>query len=353
MNSHSNLKGVFFEEEAFQALESLFNKKSYSKVVLLCDANTHEHCLPPFLGKAPFIGDSNLEILELEPGEETKSIEILAQVWDAFGALEMDRKSILINIGGGVITDLGGFAAATYMRGIDFVNFPSSLLAMVDASVGSKTGINFGGFKNRIGLFSDPQMVGIIPDFLKTLAPDELKSGWAEMLKHGLIADDAHFRELINRAYKAEAFDADIIKRSIGIKAAVVNQDKYEGGLRKILNFGHTIGHALESYYHQAGQPISHGYAVGLGMIVELGLSVEYADLDAAKAKAIQLQLRAEFSFPTIKIEKETFLNLVIGDKKNSAGQLQFSLLADAGKAVYDKQIALESIWPYMEREGL
>jgi len=342
--------GLFFEEKALAQFQSLLLEKDYSKIVVLCDSNTHEYCLPGFLSQLPEMNSDKLEVLELEPGEGNKSLEVLAQLWDAFGALEMDRHSLLINLGGGVISDLGGFAAATYMRGIDFVNFPTSLLAMVDASVGAKTGINFGAYKNRIGLFSEPLMVGILPEFLDTLPEEEFLSGWAEMLKHGLIADVEHYRALIRRKPTASQIDSDLIAHSVAIKARVVSQDKHEGGLRKILNFGHSIGHALESWYQQAGQPLTHGYAVALGMQVELSLSAAFAGCDINEVQALQTDIRKLYSVPKLKPQAEELKPLLLGDKKNKGSHLHFSLLRECGTAVYDIEVPMESVLEYYHK---
>lgn len=336
---------VFFEDDALQELERLLVKKDYTRLILLCDSNTHEFCVPRFLEACPFMASENLEILELEPGEESKSMEVYAQLIDALGALQVDRGALMINLGGGVITDIGGFLASTYMRGFDFVNFPTSLLAMVDASVGGKTGINFGGYKNRVGLFADPLMVGIIPNFLDSLPADELSSGWAEMLKHGLIADFSHYRNLIRRKPRVDAIDRALIEHSVSLKANVVSEDRFEGGRRKILNFGHSLGHALESYYHQVGKGLSHGHAVALGMQVELALSTSYAGLGAQEAQEIIEALKQHYAFPEVEIEAELFHQLLVGDKKNVEGQLRLTLLEAPGRAVYDVEVPGEAPW--------
>ncbi len=342
---------VFFDSAALQGLEEICAEKSYSRIALLCDSNTHEHCLPDFLGNCPFLQMEKLEVLELEPGEETKSLEVLAQLWDAFGALNLDRKSLLINLGGGVITDIGGFAAATYMRGIDFVNFPTSLLAMVDASVGGKTGINFSGFKNRIGSFYDPLMVGIWPQFLETLSSQELHSGKAEMLKHGLIADYAHFQDLISDS--TDFPSVELIQRSIEIKASIVTKDQKEGGLRKVLNFGHTIGHALESYFQEIEQSISHGEAVALGILVELDLSSQYSGLKGEEAETLIQQIRNLYPIPTASLDWDRLLEILAGDKKNEKGSLLFALLEAPGKAVFDIEVAKEHLVSSLKRQLL
>lgn len=350
MNEQLQEARVFFQEDALSQLGEILTRKSYSKISILCDSNTHDLCLPDFLAAVPELPEAALEIIELEPGEDQKSLEVLAQLWDAFASLEMDRKSLLINLGGGVISDLGGFAAATYMRGIDCINFPTSLLAMVDASVGAKTGINFGGFKNRIGSFSEPLMVGILPQFLDSLPEEEFLSGWAEMLKHGLIADADHYNELIRRQPNAENLSPELLAHSVSIKAAVVGQDARETGLRKVLNFGHSIGHALESYYYSKGQVISHGYAIALGMQAELALSVAFADMDQNSAQSCINELKSIYPAPSDSPpEKVAFLSLLRGDKKNQGSDLKFVLLAEVGKAVYDVELPEAAAWQSVE----
>jgi len=349
MNNSLAALEVYFGGRASHRLNEIIRDSAYSKIAVLCDSNTQEKCLPHFLAELPNLAIENLEIIELEPGEGNKSLEVLAQLWDAFGALGLDKQSLLINLGGGVITDLGGFAAATYMRGMDFINFPTSLLAMADASVGSKTGINFSGFKNRIGLFADPIMVGILPDFLATLEQSEFQSGWAEMLKHGLIADGSHFEELIHLKPDFESITESLIKHTIEIKAAVVLSDKGEQGQRKILNFGHTLGHALESFYQSEGNGITHGHAVALGMQIELLLSSQYSGLDEHQAKAAKEALARQYPFPNQSIDKEELLNLVLGDKKNQAGEIRFALLSSIGKAEFDVSVTQEAILNVLE----
>lgn len=325
----------------------LFEDYQYSKVLVLCDANTHELCLAHFLSLCPFIPGDHLEIIEVEAGEEAKSLEVLAQLWEAFGDLELDRKSLLINLGGGVITDLGGFAASTYMRGIDFVNFPTSLLAMVDASVGSKTGINFAGFKNRIGSFSDARMVGILSFFLESLDPEEKVSGWAEMLKHGFIADASHLEALMEAG--PYAIGPELISNSIAIKASFVEQDKMESGRRKILNFGHSIGHALEAYYAQIGKPISHGHSVALGMQVELLISTRFSSLELDKAQDFIDFLKRHYPFPRLSVDESQIKSLLGGDKKNAGGVARMSLLTAIGAGVVDQEVSIDEQWKHLQ----
>ena len=345
------MERVFFGEAAVERLAEVLEAKTYSRVGILCDANTHNYCLSSFLAALPKLDTETLEIIELEPGEDSKSLEIAAQVWDFLGESQFNRHSLLINLGGGVISDLGGFVASTYMRGMDFINFPTSLLAMVDASVGGKTGVNFGNFKNRVGLFVEPLMVGIVPDFLPTLPPEELQSGLAEMLKHGLIADYEHYQDLMQIIKAGGELSLNEIKRSVQIKAQVVDEDARETGLRKVLNFGHTVGHALEILYAEEGKPISHGYAVALGMQVELSLSVEQAGLNRERAESTRAELATLYPFPVAELKEEAFLRLVRGDKKNQGEAISLSLLADFGKAVFDVPLNAEQVWQALKQQ--
>ena len=234
---------------------SKFGISTYSKVAILVDENTKRDCLH----KLPKI--ENAIIIEIKSGEEYKNISTCNFIWEQLTINNFDRNSLLINLGGGVIGDMGGFCAATYKRGLDFIHIPTTLLAMVDASVGGKLGIDFKGFKNQIGLFNNPKAVLISPEFLETLAESELKSGFSEVVKHALISDNSLWVKLKNTPFTD--FDwGDIIDTNVQIKNKIVLADPFEKGERKKLNFGHTFGHAIESYYLEKGTPISHGEAV-------------------------------------------------------------------------------------------
>src|SRR5690606_33736054 len=233
---------VHMEGLAQAALNQHIDKHNYSKIFVLVDGNTQQYCLPPFLEMLDFTFDV---LIVVAPGEEHKNIKTCLKVWEALSEADADRKSLLINLGGGVLTDLGGFVASTFKRGIDFINIPTTLLSMVDASVGGKTGVDLGSLKNQIGVINQPNLVLVFPEFLKTLESRQVTSGYAEMLKHGLIKDAAYWSSLkLENAF----MDASTIQKSIAIKNEVVLQDPMEKGLRKILNFGHTLGHAIESY---------------------------------------------------------------------------------------------------------
>ncbi|NER13782.1 3-dehydroquinate synthase [Leptobacterium flavescens] len=336
---------VHFNETAYQQLNAHLDEKKYSKLFLLVDQNTHEHCLSAFFNA---IGtDRTFEIIEIEAGEEHKNIHTCAGVWETLSELGADRKSLLINLGGGVVTDLGGFVASTFMRGISFINIPTSLLSMVDASVGGKTGVDLGPLKNQVGVIRLPEMVLIDTAYLATLPPNQMRSGLAEMLKHGLIYSESHWDSLQDLS-KLNLNDLDaLIHESIGIKNEVVISDPTEKGLRKILNFGHTLGHAIESYLLQSEtrEAILHGEAIAIGMILEVYISSKLADFPEAKVDAVKESMlsyfeKVEFNEQDI----QEIIELLKFDKKNSHGNINFVLLEDIAKTRIDCKVPNENI---------
>ena len=315
----SSCYAVHFNETAYKALNEHLAKTNYSKIFILVDENTHNFCLVPFM--AEIYADYEFEIIEIEPGEVNKNIETCTQVWEVLSELDADRKSLLINIGGGVVTDLGGFVASTFKRGIDFINVPTTLLSMVDASVGGKTGVDLGALKNQVGVINQPVMVLVISAFLNTLDERQMQSGFAEMLKHGLIKDKAYWNEL-KKLNDLTAID-QLIYHSVTIKNEVVLQDPTEQNLRKILNYGHTLGHAIESYFLEsdAHDLLLHGEAIAVGMILEGFLSykltnLSIGELDDIKHTFLNNYSKVEFSNTDI----EHILALLKFDKKNSHG---------------------------------
>ncbi|MDC6364597.1 MULTISPECIES: 3-dehydroquinate synthase [Flavobacteriaceae] len=335
----SHAYDVHLEELAVAALRQHITKNQYSKVFLLVDENTKKLCLPIFQD----ILDSNVDqILEIKSGEENKNISTCLQLWEELSNYDGDRKSLLINLGGGVLTDMGGFVASTFKRGIDFINVPTTLLSMVDASIGGKTGVDLGSLKNQIGVINQPQMVLIFPEFLKTLDPRQVNSGYAEMLKHGLIKDSNYWEDLKEADQYA---NAAFIQKSIAIKNDVVLQDPTEKGLRKILNFGHTLGHAIESYFleNPDKKTLLHGEAIAIGMILEGYLSHELKGLSKLSLQDIKHTFlnyfeRVEFDTDDI----DAILKLLKYDKKNSHGDINFVLLQSIGEAVTDVKVPEE-----------
>ena len=300
-----------------------------SKKIIIVDENTHENCLEYFITNFPELSDC--EVVMIPAGEENKVLEICFQVWEAFTDYQVGRKDLVINIGGGLVTDLGGFVASVYKRGMDYINIPTSLLGMVDASIGGKTGIDLGSYKNMIGTFSNPQAVFIDTQFLKTLPLEELLNGYAEMLKHALIADKAHWEELKSVSVMTELINYELIEKSINIKNGIVLQDPLEEGLRKSLNFGHTAGHALEGYFISS-KHLAHGHAVGLGMLVEAFISFRKGLLSEADFLEIE-ELILE-SFPLVYYDEnamDLFVSLLKNDKKNYNNDIHCCLLTSIG----------------------
>ena len=297
---------------------------NYSKVGILVDENTKRDCLH----KLPRIESSI--IIEIKSGEEYKNITTSNFIWKQLTKHNFDKNALLINLGGGVIGDMGGFCASTYKRGIDFIQIPTTLLSMVDASVGGKLGIDFTGLKNQIGLFSNPKAVLINPEFLQTLPEDQLQSGFAEVVKHALIVDKNLWDYLQNSSFKDLDW-GDIIKTSLQIKNKIVISDPKEKGERKKLNFGHTFGHAIESYYLEKGTPILHGEAIFMGIILES----EISELTQSEKNEIKNYILSNFGLPYT--PKKSYLHkFILNDKKNQEGKINFSLLKGIGNCTID-----------------
>lgn len=321
---------IYTGENSFSLLQQYIEDGHFSRLIFLVDENTHEHCLPILLQQLEDLPPT--EVLEIEAGEGSKDAEVLLQLWFALSDLGADRYSLIINVGGGVVTDLGGFLAGTFMRGIPFVNIPTSLLAMVDASNGGKTGVNLGGYKNRVGLFLNPEVVCVNVGFLETLPLRERKSGFAEMLKHGLISDYHYFNELLELDIEEDYPTEVMIERSIAIKQSFIDKDFRESGPRKALNFGHSIGHAIESLSLHSASPLLHGEAIILGMMAEVLLSVQYCGFDPELAGEINSKLKKIYPELVMPEDHSTIVELIYGDKKNKSQQLNFSLLSKPGQ---------------------
>ncbi|MFK7000057.1 3-dehydroquinate synthase [Flavobacterium oreochromis] len=331
---------VHFVNDNYLGLNQFLKENQFSKIFILVDENTNEYCLPHFL---PYLEtELPLEIIELEAGEENKTIETCVNVWEALTELGADRKSLIINVGGGVITDMGGFIASTFKRGLSFINIPTTLLAMVDASIGGKNGVDLGGLKNQIGTITQPEMVLINTQFLQSLSQRELRSGLAEMLKHGLIGNKNHwnrFKDLTNINFQEFDF---LIEESIAVKAKIVKEDPREIGIRKALNFGHTLGHAIETYFleHPNKERLLHGEAIACGIILESFLSVkkDLLSLDEyLEIKNLILNLYDSINFNDNEIN--FIMNLLIHDKKNEFGKIQFTLLNSIGQCIINQTV--------------
>tara|TARA_R110000868_G_scaffold121812_2_gene323098 strand:+ start:30193 stop:31143 length:951 start_codon:yes stop_codon:yes gene_type:complete len=303
------------------------------------DSNTVKHCYPLVSTHLP-----EHSSFIFEAGEVNKTLDTCVKIWDWMTENSFDRKTLILNIGGGVTGDMGGFCASTYKRGIRFINLPTTLLSQVDASVGGKLGIDFKGFKNHIGVFNQPEGVLIGEEFLGTLPEPELRSGYAEVIKHGLIRNVNYFNSLKTENWQAQSWK-DIISVSVGIKRDVVDKDPKEDGLRKILNFGHTIGHAVESYYLDTPFHLLHGEAIAIGMIAEAYLSHKFLRLPKEELGIIQENLLAVFG--KIQIDKkgfDTIIDLCFQDKKNEGNALNFSLLKRIGECDFNIVVGREAV---------
>jgi len=318
--------------------------KTWSKIYVLVDENTKEHCLPFLFSEMDFFKEA--EIIEIESGESSKSIEICCQIWQMLNENGADRKSLMVNLGGGVITDLGGFIASTFKRGIDFVNIPTTLLGQVDAAIGGKTGINLDNSKNQIGTFSQAIITIIDTVFLETLPEKEFTSGMGEVIKYGLILDKSIF-ETIKSIDSLQEKLPEIIKKCAKIKQEIVEKDFREIGERKKLNFGHTVGHAIESYFYGN---LSHGEAIAIGMICESYISFLKTGLSEDKLEEIVSVMFNYFEKITFsKDDIPQIIDLMKSDKKNENGKLNFTLLSDIGQSKFDQFIEEELVIESLE----
>ena len=332
MKLNTKFSTIYISGEIQKVFIKILQKFKNRKIFVIVDENTKINCLP-VIENIEGIKDS--KIIELESGESNKSIKSLEKVWSTLTENGADRSSILINLGGGIISDLGGFAASTFKRGIDFINIPTTLLSQVDASIGGKTGVNFLGLKNELGVFNHPKYVIIDSSFNKTLIKEHILSGWAEMLKHAIIFNEKDWENLISNDIKQIGFKElnKLIARSVSIKNHFAEKDPFEKDIRKALNFGHTIGHALESLFMNTVNEISHGEAVAHGMICELYLSGAFCDFPSKKIDTIVLYLLKTYN--KLKLNDADFdkiINLIGHDKKNEGLNINFTLLEDFGK---------------------
>lgn len=328
---------IHFNENCYTALNQHLKEENFSNIFILVDENTHQLCLPILLDKLETT--CTIEIIEIEAGEIHKTIDTCLGVWNTLSDFNGDRKSLLINVGGGVITDLGGFVASTFKRGIAYINVPTTLLAMVDASVGGKTGVDLGTLKNQIGVISTPNLVLVDTDYLKTLPQNQMRSGLAEMLKHGLISSEAYWNKFKNLSELAmDDLDA-LIYESILIKKHVVDIDPFEANLRKTLNFGHTLGHAIESYFlsHPKKPDLLHGEAIAIGMVLASYISTKLAGLPIKDMEDIKTLLNNYYG--VVNFDESDFppiIDLMKYDKKNNHGNINFVLLEAIGKPKID-----------------
>ena len=324
-------QNIIFTNAVSDALTRILQAKKFNKLFVITDSNTRCKVLPR-LADNQYVADA--VVVEFPAGDVNKNIDSLTSVWQQIGEAGGTRHSLAVNLGGGVVTDLGGFAAATFKRGIPFINIPTTLLSAVDAAIGGKTGINFNGLKNEVGAFCEASDVIISTAFLDTLPECEVKSGYAEMLKHGLLKSRDCFMSLVSFDVANGSKDRllDLLKESVEVKAQIVEQDPHEKGLRRALNLGHTAGHAFESLAMDRKSPIPHGYAVAWGLVVELTLSNMLCGFPSARVQEYASFVLENYgSFHITCNDYDNLLQLMGHDKKSEHGEMNFSLLADVG----------------------
>ena len=325
----------------------------HDRIFVLVDETTNKLCWS--LVK-DYLCLKDAQTIVIGATDRRKNLDTLVHVWESLQQGKATRHSLLINLGGGMVTDLGGFAASTYKRGINFINVPTTLLAMVDASVGGKTGINFGGLKNEIGVFNDAEFVLLDTNWLRTLDEENIRSGYAEMLKHGLIADETMWAELINFNLAQPNLRqlASMLNKSVRIKERIVTEDPHEKGIRKALNLGHTFGHAFESWAMKR-QPVLHGYAVAFGLIAELYLATTQTDFPTERMHQTVNFIRAYYgSLPITCNDYPELIELMHHDKKNRGNEINVTLLGGIGDIRIDQTITEEDIKEALDffREG-
>ncbi len=314
---------------------------SYSSIFVIVDENTQKLCLP-ILQTAL---DIEIKTIDTTSGEQNKTLSACESIWQSMVNQGADRHSLCLNLGGGVVGDMGGFSASTYMRGMDFIQIPTTLLSQVDASVGGKLGVDFHYYKNMIGLIRNPKAVFIFTQFLETLPAVQLRSGYAELIKHGLIADKPTYTYLCDLNPTHHHDWEDIILQSVTIKQSITEQDPLEKGMRKILNFGHTLGHAIESNNLSRAEPLLHGEAIAIGMVMESYLSykldyISLAECDDIKSSIVNIYGHHPERIPPI----DVLTQLMLKDKKNKGGITRYSLLEAVGKGNYDQEVPREYI---------
>lgn len=342
-------------ENVFRELDQFLSELTIDPagIFILVDENTRHHCLPILLSRSGIL--KKADIIDTPSGEKSKSIEFAIQLWDSLLSRHANRHSLLINLGGGVISDIGGFVASTFQRGIPYMNIPTTLLAQVDASIGGKTAINFREIKNQVGTFYHPQAVFIHTGFLKTLPEDHIANGFAEVIKYALIEDiilwenikKLHMKELLLKMPADDLSWDEIVERSVKIKYDIVERDFHEDDSRKLLNFGHTFGHALEAFSGTENKKaLHHGHAVAMGIIFESWLSFKRTGLSEKDLTLIVSLILANFDhYPIDEAGSGRLIELMSHDKKNRDQKLCFTLLERPGKAITDQQCSVELIY--------
>lgn len=334
---------IFIGNTVFDTVRSYLIQYEFkeNKIFILVDENTRKYCLPRLMSNIQL--PQEVHILEVPAGEESKSLDTAQKLWSELTLYGADRNSVLINLGGGVISDLGGFVASSFKRGIRYLNIPTTLLAMVDASIGGKVGIDLDGLKNQIGMFSNPQVVFIIPEFLDTLPDTQKRNGYGEVIKHSLIYEKNYWDEISGNSFKNIENWKEIIDWSIEIKNYFVTEDPLDTGFRKVLNFGHTIGHAVETYSFQfKGEELLHGEAVAIGIICESYISHKHVGLSEDELSEIVQYISSNFEqFIFRQGYFEQILELIQHDKKNDSYNINFTLITAIGNSLINEVVDL------------
>lgn len=330
-------------------LSAILENIASENIFIITDENTKEYCLPALL-EIPKLSKS--KIITIKSGDSHKNIQTLTEVWQFLVDNGATRKSMIINLGGGMVTDLGGFAASTFKRGARYINIPTTILGAVDAAVGGKTGINFNGLKNEIGIINPAEVVLIDTSFFKSLNRENLLSGMAEILKHALIYSTQEWDKV--KGFDIDQFDfiqlKDVLRDSIGVKEKIVEQDPNEQGIRKSLNFGHTVGHAFETFSYETKQPALHGYAVAWGMICELYLSHKIFNFPKdILLQAVALIKEAYGSFFISCKDYDRLFDLMTHDKKNDSKEINFTLLASIGDIKINQHVSQKDIFEALD----
>jgi len=330
---------ILFSSQPANDLHGFIDNKRYSKIAVITDDNTLRHCYPVVQPGLP-----KHEVITVKSGEENKNLKTCEYIWNALTNQHLDRHSVVVVIGGGVLGDMGGFCAATYKRGIDFILIPTTLLSQVDASIGGKLGVDFNSYKNHIGVFQLPALTMLYSGFLKTLPEAEIRSGFAEIIKHTLISDEAMWNVVKTKPLPNQNWD-DLVKHSVNFKSHVTQEDPKEKGLRKILNAGHTIGHAIESYLLDSGKKVMHGEAIAAGMICENYVSLKQNLLSAQAHEEITKYILSVFGKIGISAgDDNAIAGLTLQDKKNKGDKIMCVLIKKPGEAGWDYEISTEQV---------
>jgi len=335
---------VHFSKNELHHVQVFLNEHSFSNIFILCDTNTRKYCLPLFIKGNKVL--QGAKIFSIPAGEQYKTIETVNDCWNFLLSNKADKNALLICLGGGVVCDIGGFVASTFKRGISFINIPTTLLAMADASVGGKNGIDFNGYKNLIGTITQPKGVFIYEDFLKTLPERQVKNGFAEIIKAALIGNKKLWKDFLSLSKLPETKLGSFIYDSVLVKNKIVIKDPNEKNIRQVLNFGHTVGHAIEAYYvNDKKHSLLHGEAIVMGMCVELCLGKLIKVTSGKVAMEAILFLKKHFTLQAFsKKEIEAFVHLMQHDKKNKEGKLRFALLKEAAKPVINISASTEEV---------